>query len=147
MESVGKRESRYKRTPIRMLLEHIHNSIEAVVVCVNSVPGPIVCWDDDRRCYGLKADRAYKCGEKITTYGGYISVKEIQGDYVAKSGEVYIDGKHDFFPSQKGRWINESDRDRTVVNVKLGRDVRATCDIEAGEWLFADYGDEYVRNY
>jgi hypothetical protein len=74
-------------------------------------------------------------------------LKELRGDYVAKSGELYIDGQYDFKLSQKGRWINESDRDRTIVNVVLGRTVRAACDIEEGQWLFADSGPEFVRDY
>ena len=147
MESVGKRKLHHTRTRLPVQLVNVQNSLLSVIKCVNRMPGPKVCWDDERNCYGLKADRTYTCGEKVTTYGGHMCVQEGQGDYVAKTGELYIDGEYDFFPEQKGRWINESDRDRTIVNVKLGRDVRATRDIEEGEWLFADYGEEYVRNY
>ena len=113
----------------------------------NLAPGPLVEWDNDRNCYGLRADVSYARGTKVTSYGGFKSIKPLNGDYVAKSGEVYIDGEWDFWPDEKGRWINESDRLRMNVNVKIGRDVRATRDIVKGEWLFADYGDEYERNY
>lgn len=120
---------------------------EYMLVAVNRQPGPEVAWDDDRQCYGLRARQPYRKGEAITEYGGRKSLKELRGDYVAKTGELYIDGQYDFTVSQKGRWINESDRDRAVVNVRLGRTVRAACDIAEGEWLFADYGPEYERDY
>jgi hypothetical protein len=116
-------------------------------VAVNRQPGPEVAWDDDRQCYGLRTRQSYRKGEAITEYGGRKSVKELHGDYVVKSGELYIDGQYDFKVSQKGRWINESDRDRTIVNVVLGRIVRAACDIPEDAWLFADYGPDFVRNY
>lgn len=70
------------------------------------------------------------------------------GDYVAKaSSDLHIDGRVGFSLTAKGRWINESDRKRKIVNVELGRVVRATRNIKAGEWLFADYGEEYERDY
>ena len=85
---------------------------------INQLDGPAVEWDDDRKCYGLKARQHYKSGELVTTYGGTKSVKEIRGDYVAKGGaDIYIDGRVGFKLSEKGRWINESDRDRTSVNI------------------------------
>lgn len=113
----------------------------------NRMPGPQVCWDCERGCYGLRSDREYKKGELVTTYWGRVSSKESHGDYVAKASEVYIDGRVDFLLSQKGRWINESDRERSIINVNLGRNVRAIRDIEEGEWIFADYGPDYVRSY
>lgn len=118
-----------------------------VIRLVNEMPGPQVKWDTHRKCYGLRSDRPYRKGELVTTYGGTMSVREIAGDYVAKASEVYIDGESGFRLSQKGRWINESDRDRTSVNVSLGRNIRATRDIAEGEWLFADYGPDYIRSY
>lgn len=115
---------------------------------INQLDGPAVEWDEQRNCYGLKARQPYKSGELVTTYGGIKSVKEIRGDYVAKGGaDIYIDGRVGFKLSERGRWINESDRDRTIVNVKLGRNVRSTRDIAEGDWLFADYGPDYERNY
>lgn len=120
--------------------------LEMIRLC-NLMSGPEVKWDVERKCYGLKAKRCYRKGEAITEYGGVKTVKPLDGDYVAKSAEVYIDGRLGFKISQKGRWINESDRDRRVVNVKIGRVVRATRDIADGEWLFADYGPQYQRTY
>ena len=118
-----------------------------IAEAANVHPGPEVAWDDDRQCYGLRTRQSYRKGQAITEYGGRKSIKPVSGDYVAKSGELYIDGQYDFKVSQKGRWINESDRDRTIVNVRLGRIVRAECDIPEGKWLFADYGPDFVRNY
>lgn len=119
-----------------------------LVVGINRQPGPEVAWDHVRGCYGLRARQPYRKGQAITEYGGRRSRTELQGDYVAKaSAELYIDGQYDFKLCEKGRWINESDRDRTVVNVILGRTVRAACAIVAGEWLFADYGPDFVRDY
>lgn len=138
-----------KKNPTTFRVTKFHATVQPWLLCkeANKWSGPKVAWDKQRGCYGLKADRRYKKGEKITTYGGYKSVKPMNGDYVAKSGEVYIDGFWGFFPHEKGRWINESDALRKVVNVNIARTVRATCDIEEGEWLFGDYGNEYVRNY
>lgn len=99
--------------------------------------------------YGLRADRDYRVGERVTTYNGHKSVKRAdqRGDYVAESGDIVIDSLFDFLPTEKGRWINESDRERSLVNVNLARTVRATQKISAGEWIFADYGDAYQRLY
>lgn len=121
--------------------------IAHAIIAVNRQPGPEVAWDSDRQCYGLRARQPYRKGDAITEYGGRRSLRELRGDYVVKSGELYIDGQYDFKVTQKGRWINESDRDRTIVNVRLGRTVRAACDIDEGAWLFADYGPEFQRNY
>lgn len=121
--------------------------LETVISFINQIDGPAVEWDQHRNCYGLKTRQCYKKGDFITTYGGTKSFKEINGDYVAKGSEIYIDGRVGFKLSEKGRWINESDNKRTHINVKLGRRISAISDINKGEWLFADYGDEYIRNY
>lgn len=63
------------------------------------------------------------------------------------ASDTFMDGRVGFKLSDKGRWTNESDRRRKIVNISLGREMKATRDIEAGEWLFTDYGDEYERNY
>jgi len=123
------------------------NDIPSLVKRVNQIDGPKVEWDNERNCYGLKADRMYKKGKLVTTYGGIKYLKEVHGDYVVKANEIHIDGRFGFKLSEKGRWINESDRDRKIVNVTLGRDIRATRIIQPGEWIFADYGPDYVRNY
>lgn len=123
------------------------NNLDGVIELTNGMPGPRVSWDEERGCFGLKADKSYRKGELVTTYGGRKSCKELFGDYVAKASEIYIDGKVDFLLSQKGRWINESDRERRIVNVDLGRNVRATQEISEGEWIFADYGPDYIRTY
>lgn len=124
---------------------------ESIIELCNAHPGPVVEWDIERGCYGLKARQAYKKGKKVTEYGGLISTKPLNGDYVAKTADVYIDGHAGFLLTEKGRWINEYSGDpiqrREHANVKLGRDVRALRFIQEGEWLFADYGDEYDRAY
>ena len=120
----------------------------ALVWEANRCEGPIVSWDLDRHCFGLRAEKKYKKGDRVTEYGGTLFSRPIEGDYVAKaSSDLFIDGRVGFKLKQKGRWINESDRDRTKVNVKIGRIVRAIADIEEDEWLFGDYGDEYERSY
>ena len=114
----------------------------------NQVEGPMVCWDPDRSCYGLRAEKKYTAGDHITTYGGKLYTKPINGDYVAKAAsDCYIDGRVGFKLKDKGRWMNESDRDRRKVNAKLGRVVRAIEDIEEDEWIFTDYGPDYERSY
>lgn len=116
----------------------------------NQVEGPIVCWDPDRNCYGLRAEKKYKAGDRITWYGGTLhpSAKVIRGDYVAQAAsDCVIDGRVGFKLKEKGRWINESDNQRRKVNAKLGRIVRAITDIEEDEWIFADYGPDYERSY
>lgn len=136
-----------KRT--RVTLSEAIDNVPALVARCNEAPGPIVAWDEERHCYGLRADKDYRVGERVTTYNGHKSVKrgDQRGDYVAESGDIIIDGLFDFLPEEKGRWINESDRQRSVVNVNLARTVRATQRIFKGEWLFADYGIAYQRLY
>lgn len=119
----------------------------AIIDAVNQLSGPEVAWDPLRNCYGLRARQAYRPGEVITTYGGRRSLTPIRGDYVARCSELHIDGRTDFRLSEKGRWINESCRDRLIVNATLGRQVRALTPIQAGEWIFVDYGEEYQRSY
>jgi hypothetical protein len=123
-------------------------NISDLVRRCNEIDGPSVEWDHERGCYGLRARRNYARGEIVTTYGGKKYTREVEGDYVAKaSSDLHIDGRVGFKLSEKGRWINEYDRDRIIVNVTLGRNVRATMDIAAGDWIFTDYGPEYERTY
>jgi len=113
----------------------------------NSIGGPQIKRDEVRG-FGLFAEKDYQPNEKITEYGGVLHNREVQGDYVAFVGDgVHIDGRIGFRLDEKGRWINESDSDRSVVNVKLGRDIRALYEIKKGDQIFADYGEEYIRNY
>jgi len=135
-----------KRLADHVVTEHDLDAPALLINLVNELDGPAVEWDEQRNCYGLKARQHYKRGALVTTYGGAQSVTEISGDYVAKGG-VYVDGRIGFKLSQKGRWINESDRERTTINVTLGLNVRAAQDIAQGEWLFADYGPDYQRTY
>lgn len=123
-------------------------SLFNVISDCNAVEGPIVSWDMERHCFGLRAEKKYKAGERITTYGGTRSSKPINGDYVAKAAsDCFIDGRVGFKLKEKGRWINESDRTRSKVNAKLGRNVKALTDIEEDEWIFVDYGKDYKRTY
>ena len=125
----------------------LHFNYDNVINVCNLAPGPHIAWDDVRKCYGLIADRNYCIGEKITSYGGHKTLNSVDGDYVAKASEVFINGEFDFYTTEKGRWINEYDRERSIVNVSLGRTIRAIKNIQKGEWLFADYGPEYKRTY
>lgn len=127
------------------MIVHSHKD---VVERSNLLVGPKIMHDPDRG-YGLFADRDYRKGETVTLYSGVEREKEFRGDYAAyhpPSGKT-IDGHHGFWSNHKGRWINEFDAQRTVVNVKLGFEVRALRFIRAGEQLFADYGDDYQRAY
>lgn len=113
----------------------------------NKYDGPKIVRDGIRG-WGLQADRFYRKGEVITEYGGKRYARPICGDYVAKiASDCYVDAEHEFKPWEKGRWINESSSQREYVNVKLGRQVRALCDINKGDMLYADYGNEYERTY
>lgn len=134
--------------------EDIYCNLDAVVQLSNLLPGPLVLRDSDRGGgYGLAARQTYKKDELITRYGGVV-VRDprglIRGDYVAACGksDIIIDGHWGFTLAEKGRWINESDAQRSIVNVKISRlGVYATRAIAQDEWLFADYGDEYERVY
>jgi hypothetical protein len=101
------------------------------------------------RGHGLFADRDYHPGEVITTYGGRLVYgQHVQGDYVAYCGNnTNSDGSDGFQLSEKGRWINESDRDRTIVNATLGRTIRAQHHVKQGQEIFVDYGEQYQRSY
>lgn len=147
MSTMGGLRKRVKLSNDVVTREDIEYRLKDTIERCNAFPGPRVEWDTQRGCYGLRSDKDYKEGQRVTSYSGVKTVKRVDGDYVAKSGEVYINGHHGFKPSQKGRWINESDRTRQVVNVCLARVVRATRDLKAGEWMFADYGPEYTRFY
>jgi len=127
--------------------EDIDERLELVVRMANALPGPRIERDPERG-YGLRADRNYVAGELVTEYGGVVGDNRVEGDYAAQA-DAYttIDGHHGFRLAQKGRWINESDAQRTSVNVKLGRRVVALRNIAEEEWLFADYGEQYVRDY
>lgn len=122
-----------------------------VILLVNTIEGPQVRFDPVRRCYGLFADQDYEGSSRfVTEYGGSKSHREVDGDYsakIGKAGSFFIDGAFGFKIKEKGRWINEFDAQRKFVNVELGRNVRTTVGIQAGEQFFADYGNEYIRNY
>ena len=122
---------------------------ERMVRLTNALEGPQIKFDKDRRGFGLFAERDYKEGEKVTEYGGIISLGEQAGDYVAKMGDVHVNGEYGFvLGKEQGRWINEFDRERSFVNVELGRTVKTTRPVNAGEQFFGDYGNEYNReNY
>ena len=111
---------RYRQRDYKVTETQLNESYGAVIRDVNRLDGPKVEYDLDRGCMGLRADRNYVTGELVTTYGGRHSTNEMYGDYVAKASEIHIDGAYDFLLSQKGRWINESDRDRTIV-IDLGQ--------------------------
>lgn len=130
----------------QVVSEEMLDPIELLVSVANELGGPVVAFDH-LRGWGLRAEKKYLKGELVTTYGGVMSLCPSEGDYVAKANEVFIDGRHGFKLKEKGRWINESDRDRTCVNVSLGRNVRAIREIKEGEWIFADYGPDYQRSY
>lgn len=66
--------------------------------------------------FGLFADRNYKKNEKITTYGGKLEYRKIDGEYafmLCADPPLYIDGETDFHPSEKGRWINHGNKSNT----------------------------------
>lgn len=122
--------------------------IEGLVNAVNAFKGPKVK-KDRIRGYGLFADRDYQPGELVTKYGGrtVYNTVHLRGDYVAKASEFYIDGFDGFRLSERGRWINEFDSERTFVNCSLGRDIRAIVLVKEGEQFFCNYGNDYERNY
>jgi hypothetical protein len=122
---------------------------DRLVKIINALgDGPLVRWDPERGGWGLFAEKKYEEGEKVTEYGGTISTYEVAGPYVALMGDIHVDGFCGFrLGIQRGRWINEYDRERSHVNTELGRIVRTTRTVEKGEQFFADYGNEYERHY
>ena len=134
----------------KVTLDDVCDNLPQVIERVNAIQGPQVKFDPKRCCYGLYADRDYDEGELVTLYGGVKYSGERSGDYVSKIGKhgnLHIDGHYGFTQSEKGRWINESNRCRNHVNVELGRSIRTTQDVKRGDQFFADYGDEYARTY
>lgn len=134
----------------RVTRHDVDHDLDLLVRVCNLARGPLVVFDCDRLCFGLRADRDYNGHEVVTEYGGQVSHDfQAQGDYVAQLGntEVTIDGYCGFLVREKGRWINESDNLRTLVNVELGRRVRTIKHVKRGDWLFADYGHNYKRCY
>ena len=128
----------------------VEHNLDLVIRLCNETRGPLVAFDYYRHCFGLKAERDYKAREVVTDYGGEVShVADVEGDYVAQLAKtnVTIDGYCGFLVREKGRWINESDNQRTLVNVELGRRVRTIKAVKQGDWFFADYGENYKRNY
>lgn len=123
------------------------NEKERLVDAINVFKGPKV-QKDRVRGYGLFADRDYEAGEIITRFGGRVIYGgNISGDYVAKCSEFYIDGFDGFRLSERGRWINEFDRERSFVNCSLGREIRAIVPVKKGEQFFCNYGNDYARKY
>jgi hypothetical protein len=126
----------------------IQDRLADVVELSNAIGGPQIVFDMFRNCYGLFADRDYKPRHALVTkYGGKKHHSVFDGDYSAKLGNLYIDGKHSFKIAEKGRWINEFDSSGTFANVELGREIRTRSEIKSGEQFFADYGREYQRSY
>lgn len=114
----------------------------------HAVTDPLILPDRERGGYGLFATRDYRAGEVVTEYGGTTSSALQKGDYVGYLGDgVCIDGHHGFRLCQRGRWINEYNGERSMVNVTIGRQVRTTRPVKCGEQFFGDYGPEYQRNY
>lgn len=128
-------------------LEDVQYRLSTVINDCNRIGGPQVLFCSEKQCFGLFADRDYEKGERVTTYGGVITLHECCGDYAAQIGPVHVNGLYGFELQEKGRWINEFNAQRTLVNVELGRTVRTTQIVLKGQEFFGDYGDEYVRNY
>jgi hypothetical protein len=137
--------------------------------------------------FGLFADKYYKRNSLITVYGGSLHFNDVvEGEYVLslqESPPICVDGKDNFHPSEKGRWLNhgytldniprirhlfDSDVKELSTDNKSGTKkpylfqnsanteyyvtrknnfpicyIRAIRDIEKGEELFVDYGDQY----
>lgn len=130
----------------RLVVEADFADKPALIEEINLMKGPYVV-HDAHRGYGLMADKDYKKGEVVTRYGG-LSPVFWTGDYVARLDEHQsIDGISHFKLSEKGRWLNEHDAKRSFVNVILGRECRAACDIKQGQMLYTDYGPDYDRKY
>ena len=118
--------------------------------------------------FGLFADKNYKKKDIITSYGGRLYYKKVQGDYAFKLSDdpiIYIDGECDFHPSEKGRWLNHGyeeqpskllcgalDPSKPKANTEfyIGKKknmpicyIRALRNILKGEELYVDYGPLY----
>lgn len=140
--------SRQQRSSLARIIASDNIPLQHIIALANLVDGPIIL-PSPGRGHGLFAERDYRKGERITQYGGTVShAATAAGDYVGYLGDgVYVDGAAGYTLAQKGRWVNESDRDRSVVNATLSRDIRASTFIASGQEIFVDYGSEYKRNY
>lgn len=163
-----KRADKLKWSRLIVTREHILLEEDRLVKIINALgDGPLVKWDPTeeggaslptaftqvvlvpkKRVFLVGDIYHLTKGEKVTEYGGTISREEVAGPYVALMGDIHVDGFCGFrLGIQRGRWINEYNRERSYVNVELGRIVRTTRAVEKGEQFFADYGNEYERHY
>lgn len=105
------------------------------------------------RGYGLFTTRPFAKGKEVTGYGGvyYKPCKKWRGDYVLSvpARQCAWDTQRYFYAHDGGRWINEPPFGQMWrVNLE-GRYTGkryyfvAARDLEAGEELFLNYGDDY----
>jgi hypothetical protein len=76
----------------------------------NRVGGPIIKLSTIPNVgFGLFADKDYKKNSLITVYGGSLHFNSVvTGEYVfslQESPTICVDGKNNFHPSEKGRWV------------------------------------------
>jgi hypothetical protein len=133
---------------------------DAVVDAVNAAPGPQLKRVPGKG-YGLFAEKAYRQGSQVTTYGGARVGSTVTGRYVVVFNKrVRIDGEHGFLASEKGRWVNDPQHSmgQSLADIEVIENARltivgntlvfyATRDIEEDEELLWYYGDEYVRDW
>jgi len=138
----------------------IQDHLEAVVEAANATGGPIVRKVPGKG-YGLFADREYAPDDKVTRYGGRWGGAKLEGPYViAFANGRRLDGAYGFFPSEKGRWINDPQTRASQTEEELHRldNVNAllkgtvvwmvaTRFIAPGEEILWYYGDEYDRDW
>ncbi len=147
-----KKSSRQRLVPLQkyiVTLEDVNDRIEKIIHTSNSLGGPQIK-KDPIRGWGLFAEKDYHAGRNVTQYGGVKVPRGSEGDYMAATGtgRPFINGEYGFnIYTERGRWINESDAKRSIVNVILGERVLVIKDVKKGEQFFADYGDDYERDY
>jgi hypothetical protein len=137
------------------------------VEMANAAGGPQIRMTEDGRGYGLFAQREYEEGEFVTYYDGVSVILPTAADaeeYALKHGNAYsliinanrngfmfIDGEKLFHLTNKGRFVNESQRGQNVDMVysaaQRAPKFITTRRVYKGEEFLWFYGDGYDRSH
>ena len=154
--------------PISLLIEELRNykvlyalDIDSCIPYINTLQNKLQVRPSSIEAAGngLYALSAFENGATITFYGGirmseniYLSNTSIfppgLDAYLLETPYMFIDGRTNFrLAVELGRWITHSKNRANCKFVVDGEDgtvsVRATRDIEEGEELFLNYGNNY----
>jgi hypothetical protein len=147
MNFFEQRREKYKESNETRQIDLDCMTKEQAAALANLAQGPFVLFISDKIGYGLFADRDYKEGEFITTYGGErVNDPDVGGEYVLwnQFKGYSINAEKRFLAKEKGRWMNDA-IPKTMRNAEFDEnfECHATRNIRRGEELFWHYGKEY----